>query len=129
MANGNFEPGRDRATVTTETDTTVQDTRPGVLNGTGWTARRLMPVGGQTELLRNRVQWGPILAGIAVAIAALLILSILGLAVGSTALSPRASNQNVTTGAAIWGIISAIIIGAIIVLAVALDRWRVSWST
>ena len=108
MADGTSEPGRDRGTVTTETDTTFRDTRPAGMNGTTWPVRRLMPTG-ETMQLKNRVQWGPILAGIAVAITAMLLLSILGLAVGSTALSPRASNQNVTTGAAIWGIISAII--------------------
>lgn len=36
-------------------------------------------------------------------------LSVLGLAVGSTAFSPRSANQHVTTGAAIWGVISALI--------------------
>lgn len=108
MANGTAEPGRDPGTVTTETET-YASTRPNVASGGAWTPERA--ISGRTETLafRNRVQWGPILAGIATAIAALLILSVLGLAVGSTALQPRAADANVATGAAIWGIISAII--------------------
>jgi len=84
----------------------AQDVGP----GRGWRATwPTRVVGSETGELKNRVQWGPILAGIAVAIATLLILSVLGLAVGSTAFSPRSANQHVTTGAAIWGILSALI--------------------
>lgn len=108
MANGTVEPGRDRGTVTTEA-TTYATTRPPVANGATWAPERIAPGRNEDVALRNRVQWGPILAGIAAAIASLLILSVLGLAVGSTALEPRSVGANVATGAAIWGIISAII--------------------
>lgn len=58
---------------------------------------------------KNRVQWGPIIAGVLTAIATLLILTVLGLAVGSSALEPRDVGEKLATGAAIWGAISAII--------------------
>lgn len=66
-------------------------------------------VSDQVNTAKNRVQWGPIIAGVLSAIAVLLILTILGLAVGSSALKPRNVGQAVGTGAAIWGIISALI--------------------
>jgi len=59
--------------------------------------------------VKNRVQAVPIIAGILTAIAILLILTVLGLAVGASALEPRDVGQKVGTGAAIWGIVSAII--------------------
>jgi heme A synthase len=59
--------------------------------------------------MKNRVQAAPIIAGVLTAIAAMLILTVLGLAVGSSALEPRDVGDKVATGAAIWGVISAII--------------------
>ncbi len=58
---------------------------------------------------KNRVQWGPIIAGVLTALATLLILSLLGVAIGSSALAPRDVGQSLGTGAAIYGAISAII--------------------
>ena len=58
---------------------------------------------------KNRVQWGPIIAGVLSALAILVILTVLGLAVGSSALKPRDVGQSLGTGAAIWGVVSAII--------------------
>jgi hypothetical protein len=62
-----------------------------------------------TVEVKNRVQFGPILAGILTAIATLLILTVLGLAVGSSALEPRDGGETIGTAAAIWGIASALI--------------------
>ena len=62
-----------------------------------------------TVAAKNRVQWGPIIAGVLTALATLVILSILGVAVGSSALEPRDVGQTVGTGAAIWGAVSAVI--------------------
>jgi hypothetical protein len=59
--------------------------------------------------MKNRVQFGPIVAGILTAIATMLILTVLGLAIGASALEPRDVGQSVGTGAAIYGIVSAII--------------------
>lgn len=58
---------------------------------------------------KNRVQWGPIIAGVLSALTILIILAVLGLAIGSSALKPRNVGQALGTGAAIWGAISAII--------------------
>lgn len=59
--------------------------------------------------VKNRVQFGPIVAGVLTAIATLLVLTVLGLAIGSSALEPRDSGQAIGTAAAIWGIASALI--------------------
>ncbi len=59
--------------------------------------------------VKNRVQVGPILAGVLTAIATLLILSVLGLAIGATALEPRDVGEELGWGATIWGIASALI--------------------
>ena len=66
---------------------------------------------GQDEFVevKNRVQFGPIIAGVLTAIATLLILTVLGLAVGASAFEPRDVGQSLGLGAAIWGILSAII--------------------
>ena len=62
-----------------------------------------------TVAAKNRVQWGPIIAGVLTAIATLLILTVLGVAIGSSALEPRDVGQGVGTGAAVYGGISAIL--------------------
>lgn len=59
--------------------------------------------------VKNRVQVGPILAGVLTAIATMLILTVLGLAIGTTALEPLDAGERMGTAAAIWGLISAII--------------------
>ncbi len=59
--------------------------------------------------VKNRVQFGPIVAGVLTAIATLLILTVLGLAIGASALEPREVGDGVGTAAAIWGIVSALI--------------------
>lgn len=59
--------------------------------------------------VKNRVQVGPIVAGILTAIASMLILTVLGIAIGSSALEPRDGGETISTAAAIWGIASALI--------------------
>ena len=59
--------------------------------------------------VKNRVQVGPILAGIITTIASMLILTVLGVAIGSSALEPRDSGETIGTAAAIWGIASALV--------------------
>jgi len=65
--------------------------------------------GGDMVEVKNRVQFGPIIAGVLTAIATLLILTVLGLAIGASALEPRDAGEGLGTGAAIWGIVSALI--------------------
>ncbi len=79
------------------------------------------PVGGQTFAdsgtrvgentldVRNRVQWGPIVAGLVSTIASMLVLTVLGLAIGASAFEPRTTGDTIGTAAAIWGAASAII--------------------
>jgi hypothetical protein len=59
--------------------------------------------------VKNRVQFGPIVAGILTAIATMLILTVLGVAIGSSAFEPRDSGETIGTAASIWGVISALI--------------------
>ena len=70
---------------------------PGVATG-----ENVMPV-------RNRVQWGPVFAGIATAIATLLLMTILGIAIGASVLDPADSGSEIGTWAAVWGAISALL--------------------
>jgi hypothetical protein len=66
-------------------------------------------IGENVMPVRNRVQWGPIIAGVLTSIATLLILSVLGLAIGASAFEPRDAGESIGTGAAIWGALSAIV--------------------
>jgi hypothetical protein len=59
--------------------------------------------------VRDRVQWGPILAGIFSAAVIFLLLTTLGIAFGASALEPGSSGQSIGTWAAVWGIVTAII--------------------
>jgi hypothetical protein len=62
---------------------------------------------------RDRVRWGPIIAGLAIALALQLILSALGTAVGATTIAtsgaPRTQAGDVGTAVGIWSIISLLI--------------------
>lgn len=65
---------------------------------------------GQNRLpVRNRVQWGPIIAGVVTAAVTMIVLSILGLALGASVLGRNADGGEIGGWAAIWGIISAIV--------------------
>ena len=59
--------------------------------------------------VRNRVQWGPIVAGTAIALGSLLVLTVLGLAIGTSAFEPGSDASDWGTGAGIYGAISAIL--------------------
>jgi hypothetical protein len=59
--------------------------------------------------VRDRIQWGPVVAGVATTIATLLALTVLGLAVGLTVFDPTAAGEDVGTAAAIWAAASAVI--------------------
>jgi len=66
------------------------------------------------NLARDRVRWGPIWAGLFTALTTIIILSLLGVAIGLTAVDPRAAAQGgppqgIGIGAAIWGAITAIV--------------------
>ena len=66
-------------------------------------------VGEDMPVVRNRVQWGPILAGLATAIGTLLILTVLGIAIGASVLDRNDSSETIGTGAAIWGAASLVV--------------------
>jgi hypothetical protein len=59
-------------------------------------------------LRRDRVRWGPIAAGLVTTIGTMIVLTVLGVAIGTSVLDP-ADSGDITTGAAIWGAASALI--------------------
>lgn len=71
--------------------------------------RAVEPVALEEAEPKNIIQWGPILAGVVTAIAVMIVLSVLGLAIGASALKPRDSGQAIGTFAGIWGAASALI--------------------
>lgn len=59
---------------------------------------------------RDRVRWGPIVAGVFTALTTLLVMTVLGLALGLTAFEPgETGERTVGTAAAIWGILTAVL--------------------
>ena len=66
-------------------------------------------VGENVLTVRNRVQWGPIVAGVVAALVAFLLLTILGIGLGASVLDPANTAGEIGTWAAVWGAISAIV--------------------
>lgn len=66
-------------------------------------------VGENVLPVRNRVQWGPIVAGVFAAIVTFLLLTILGFALGASVLDPANTAGEIGAWAAIWGAVSAIL--------------------
>jgi len=68
-----------------------------------------------SNLFRDRVRWGPVIGGLATAITSMLILSLLGLAIGLTTVNAGDASatgtlpNNTGPATAIWGAVSAII--------------------
>lgn len=64
-------------------------------------------VGGELALT-DMVRWGPIIAGFAATMAVLILMSVLGAAIGATAVAPGETMVSTTFGA-IWGALSLIV--------------------
>ena len=73
------------------------------------TYREPIATGQNVMTVRNLVQWGPIIAGLATAIATFLLLTVLGIAMGASVLDADVSGEDIGTWAAFWGAISAIL--------------------
>jgi hypothetical protein len=56
----------------------------------------------------DKIRWGPIIAGLVTTIATMLVLTVLGLALGASVFEPTSDGDDVGTAAAIWSIASAI---------------------
>ncbi len=82
---------------------------PGPPRTSGLRTGRGTDVGENVLAVRNRVQWGPILSGILAAIATMLLLTVLGIALGASVLDRNAPGEEIGTWAAVWGAISAIV--------------------
>lgn len=61
------------------------------------------------EPVKNRVQWGPIIAGLVSALTLFLLLTVLGIALGASVLDPANAGDEVGTWAALWGAITALL--------------------
>jgi hypothetical protein len=72
---------------------------------------RVVPIA--TTNYHDQVRWGPIVAGLAIALSTQLVLSALGVAIGTTSLgdsgAPRTDAPGVSVGIGIWSIISLLI--------------------
>jgi len=85
--------------------TTMRDTTPTYVTGSPVSTHHdqgVLPV-------RNRVQWGPIIAGLVTALTLFILLTILGLGIGASVLEPREAGQEAGTWATIWGAVSIIL--------------------
>jgi len=84
---------------------TVRDATPTYVTGSPVSTHHdqgVLPV-------RNRVQWGPIIAGLVSALTLFILLTILGLGIGASVLEPREAGQEAGTFATIWGAVSIIV--------------------
>jgi hypothetical protein len=75
----------------------------------GYAAYPDIRVGENVMEVRDRVQWGPIAAGLATTIGTMVILTVLGIAVGASVLDRNAPGEDIGTWAAIWGAASAVV--------------------
>jgi hypothetical protein len=75
---------------------------------------------------RDNVRWGPVLAGAASAFGVTVILSVLGLAIGSSAFKPGTDVTDWTSSAGIWGIITVVV--AFFVAGFVAGRTAALWS-
>lgn len=66
-------------------------------------------VGANVLTARNRVQWGPILAGVIAALVSFLLLTILGFALGASVLDPSNTAGEIGAWAGVWSAISAVV--------------------
>ena len=104
---GSYEPGTMQATVTdggrVHGDAPAYGTQPLTTYSSAiQTGENVMPV-------RNRVQWGPIVSGLLTAIVTMLVMTVLGIALGASVLDRAAPGEEIGTWAAVWGGISAIV--------------------
>lgn len=83
---------------------TIYDDRP-----VGYQTRPRTVIGENVLEVENRVQWGPILAGLVTTVGSMIVLSVLGLALGASVLDRNAPGEEIGTWAAIWGAASAIV--------------------
>lgn len=79
------------------------------IRSTGLVPAHETHVGTNLVTTRNRVQWGPIIAGVIAAVVVFLLLTVLGLALGASTLDPANTAGEIGTWAAIWGAVSAIV--------------------
>jgi len=59
--------------------------------------------------VRNRVQWGPIIAGSLISLGVLVVMAVLGIAIGASAFEPGTDLTDWGTGAGVYGAISALV--------------------
>ena len=94
------DPLRDRAAESSAT---------GRIDSTGVTGVPAVEVDVVDVPMRDRIRWGPIVAGVVTAFAVLLFLTVLGLALGISALGGEDDPQTWGTAAGIWGGLSLLV--------------------
>lgn len=98
-------PGATTGPRTNDGDVVTRGTAPAA----GFTSRPVVGVGENQIEVKNRVQWGPIIAGLVTTLATMLVLTVLGLAIGASILEPTDPGADLGAAAATWGAISAIL--------------------
>jgi len=113
-------PGNRVADGNSHVDVTVQRTGEGTVYraeprstvvNESTTFERSTPVMAPTPAApaRDKIRWGPIFAGLMTTIVSMLVLSVLGLAIGLSAFEVTSDGSDVGTAAAIWTALSALI--------------------
>lgn len=93
---------------------TTHDRHPDRGNGHGPELTPVTPAEDARTVLINRISWGAVLAGVAIALISQVLLNMLGVGVGASAVNPTAPGGTpaadaVTTAAGVWYAVSGII--------------------
>jgi hypothetical protein len=75
----------------------------------GFATAPIADVGHNVMIPRNRVQWGPVFAGVVVSLTTMLVLSILGVAIGASAVDRTTDLSDWKTAAGLWGAATVLI--------------------
>jgi hypothetical protein len=103
------DPLRDRAAESTATGRFDSTGLPPSTAATGGMGVQAVEVDVADVPMRDRIRWGPIIAGVVTAFAVLLFLTVLGIALGISALGGDDDPQTWGTAAGIWGGLSLLV--------------------
>jgi hypothetical protein len=103
------DPLRDRGAESTATGRFDSTGLPPSTAATGGMGVQAVEVDVADVPMRDRIRWGPIIAGVVTAFAVLLFLTVLGIALGISALGGDDDPQTWGTAAGIWGGLSLLV--------------------
>src|SRR5215211_6195560 len=103
------DPLRNRTAEASTTDSIDTTGLPPSVAASGVRGMSAVEVDVADVPMRDRIRWGPIIAGVVTAFAVLLFLTVLGIALGLSALGGDDDPQTWGTAAGIWGGLSLLI--------------------